>query len=169
MDDAFEVLDSVAGRLPPLQVATAGIAVIRAAPGNAGQIKRVEHWLDRALAQHPRSPTVLLRRAELRIVQKRYDDAIVLYQTILKTNPHQTIALNNLAWYLSQFKGRHATARTLIDQALESVGPVAAYLETRGSVRLNQGDTEGAIRDFKESLQQTESPKTRFRLVLRHS
>jgi len=73
--------------------------------------------------------------------------------------------LNNLAWYLSMFKGRHAEARELIDQAVELVGPVAAYLETRGSIRLNQGDAVGAIQDLEETLLQSESPLTHFRLA----
>jgi len=168
-DEALDVLKSVAAKLPALQVTAAGIAVVRTAHAGAAQVRRVEQWLDRILEESPGSPGVLFQRAELRIIQQRYDDAIVLYQMVLRTTPNHSVSLNNLAWYLSMFKGRHDAARELIDRAVVSVGPVAAYLETRGSIRLLQGDVAGAIRDFEEALLQSESSLTRFRLAQAHA
>ena len=164
-DEALDVLKSAAAKLAPLQVTLAGIAVVRIAHGSAAQFQRVEQWLDRLVKQHPGSADVLFQKADLRIAQQRYDDAIVLYRTVLLAKPHDAVALNNLAWYLSMLKGQHAAARKLIDRAIELVGPVAAYLETRGSIRLNQGDADGAVQDFKEALLQTDTPLNYFRLA----
>lgn len=166
VDEALDVLESVTTKLPPLRVTSAGIGVLQTASADATQIQRVEQWLDRVLTKYPGSATdVQYQRAELRVIQQRYDDAIILYRAVLRAKPQHAVSLNNLAWYLSMMKGQHADARTLIDQAFELVGPVAAYLDTRGSIRLNQGDTEGAIQDFTESLVQLDSPQTRFRLA----
>ncbi len=69
---------------------------------------------------------------------------------MLSKEPNNAIALNNLAWLLSQQRDRNDEALALIARAVQGYGRRAELLDTRAMVLLKLGRTEEALADLRE-------------------
>ena len=83
--------------------------------------------------------------SNIRVVQDQFDDAIKLYQRVLKLKPRDVLALNNLATLLSEKEGARQDALRYIDQAIELVGPQAPLLDTKGMIYVYEGKGNEAV------------------------
>jgi tetratricopeptide (TPR) repeat protein len=128
----------------------------------AAQIGRVEAWLDQALASKP-APALLLAQVDLFDLLERFDDAEKSYRRLLKMDPDNVTALNNLAFLLAR-RGKAAEALPLVERAIKVGGPESSLLDTRGMVRLAAGQAEESARDFTAAIEQ--QPAASFYLHL---
>src|SRR5262249_41550995 len=113
----------------------------------------------------PSSPMPLLYLAELRDVQKKYDEAENLYRQVLKMDRSNVTALNNLSWLLAQKSDDAAEALDLISRAIEVNGPAPGLLDTRANVNLARNQTEAAIRDLEEANLESPGAPRLFQLA----
>ena len=65
------------------------------------------------------------------------------------------VALNNLAWLLSDKTGQGREALKYIEAAVNGMGRRADLLDTRGLVQLDLGNNEAALADFTEASNDT--------------
>jgi putative PEP-CTERM system TPR-repeat lipoprotein len=92
---------------------------------------------------HPDEPVVALYVAESHLASKEYKPAIALLQDIVKNNPANPVALNNLAWAYQQEKDPRALATA--EQALKVTGESPAVMDTLGWMLVEQGNTQRGL------------------------
>jgi Tfp pilus assembly protein PilF len=87
--------------------------------------------LNTRLQADPKNIAIRLILASLYLEQKKYDDAIAEYTSVLAEHPADAVALNNLAW-LYQQKGDLAKARGLAEQAVAAAPRTTQIADTLG-------------------------------------
>ncbi len=149
--EALDLCEGVAAQLPAEALAGVVAGVVRTANGNAADAARAERWLKAALAAKPRSPALLLALADLHDQREQLDQAQATYREVLKIEPNNAIACNNLAVMLAlQDKG--AEAKELTGRALDVAGPTPFLLDTRALAHMALGQHEQAVTDLEEAL-----------------
>lgn len=109
-----------------------------------------------ALEEHPDDTDLLRVRAELHMMAGDWLESIRDYQAILRIDPQNAGAMNNLAWVLLEEAPEELRNRTeatrLAGRAVE-LSPEDPYaLGTYGTARLRDGDARGAARYLAEAL-----------------
>ncbi len=137
----------------PDLIAAATASVVSHGNATSEQLQQAEGWIQAAGARQPDSLVCGIALADLRLLQHRFDEAEQLYQLILMKDERHLVALNNLAWLLSNTPGRSAQALDLINRALKIAGAHAALLDTRAMVYLSNGQPNEALKDLKEAFE----------------
>lgn len=102
-------------------------------------IKTLGDWI----AAHPKQVEPRLAVAELLGIMKRDTEAAKHLETVLRLDPRNALALNNLAWLY-----RHSQpdrAHQLATQAAEVSPNSASVLDTLALIELDRGNTDGAV------------------------
>ncbi|HZT81556.1 MAG TPA: tetratricopeptide repeat protein, partial [Gemmataceae bacterium] len=167
-DEALACCDRAWQRCPPESAGAASVAVLRAGEPTAAQMHRVEKALADAAAKHPDSLALLLQLADLRDLQRKYADAEALYRQVLKRDPTNATALNNLSWLLANDPRKAAEALELVNRAIEAHGPRADLLDTRATAYLALGQAEAAVKDLQAVVAEAPSPGRHFQLARAH-
>ena len=102
--------------------------------------------------REPDSPDAAFAIAMLRHMTGQKLDAIPLYERVLKLQPENLVAMNNLAWILSQEKGEHAKALELADKGLAQNPDYTDLIDTRGAIYFALGQYEKAAENFKRAI-----------------
>ena len=108
----------------------------------AGQFDEAGRIAETWIAAHPDDWQTSLLLANGLAGTGRLGDAAVHYQRVLKLQPNNAIALNNLALYLA--KTDPAAARDYAERALALHPDEPEIMDTAGTVRLAAGDAAGA-------------------------
>jgi putative PEP-CTERM system TPR-repeat lipoprotein len=108
-----------------------------------GKGKEVQPMLAQWHKAHPEEPVVAMYLAENYLAQKEFKPAIAVLQDILKANPNNPVALNNLAWAYQQEKDPRALATA--EQALQVTRDSPAVMDTLGWLLVEQGNTQRAV------------------------
>lgn len=178
-EEALRLAKEYADKAPPTLTAHLMTAAVRVkSPGPAAE-RDVEAWLDAQLRKttDPREQLMLLAsRAELLDAQRKYDDAIAGYETVLaraaalppaelKRYPVDTYR-NNLAMLLALHRPREADkAVALMTEVITARGPVPNFLDTRAVAYLVKGGkTSEAVDDLNLALVQQQSAVLQFHL-----
>lgn len=149
-------------------VGGASVAVLRTTKPTSEQITRVEGRLQAASEKEPKAVALLLQLADLRDLQGRYPEAEALYRRVLQTDDRNAVAMNNLAWLLTQHGGG-VEALALIEKAITLVGPRPDLLDTRAAVHLALGRGDRAVADLAEATQDTPTATRYFHLARAHA
>jgi tetratricopeptide (TPR) repeat protein len=134
---------------------------------NAAEFDRVEGWIQEAEAQKDGKTDPRALRAALLAVRGDVVGARDLYLQVLKANPNDSSALNNLAWLLALTGNaqERAQALSLIERAILSVGPRPTLLDTRAMVHLALRDPDKAERDLNMAIGSQPSPVYLYHLA----
>jgi Flp pilus assembly protein TadD len=108
---------------------------MRLAGRAADASKMVAQWRK----AHPDEPVVALYDAEEMLRNQEIKPAIALLEGVLKKQPDNVIALNNLAWAYQQAKDPRALATA--EQAFKVTGDSPAVMDTLGWMLVEQGNT----------------------------
>jgi len=118
---------------------------------------RVEGWINKALEEDVNRDVVRITLADLRDAQGRYDDAVKIYEQLLKDKKlnerGRVTALNNLAFIYAVRDGNGKRAKPLIEEAMRILGPLPELLDTKAMVLLAMGDTEQSVSLLDSALQ----------------
>jgi tetratricopeptide (TPR) repeat protein len=159
--EALDLLESCWDKAPLERLMQAAVEVIRDSEDPAAA-DRIDPWFAKAIRQDPESVTLPLLLAEVRDLQGRNRDTETIYRDLLareRLDPiPMAIITNNLAFHLARPETA-AEARTLIDAAIEELGPHPDLLDTRGMVALATGDAQRAIKDLQEATLQPTATK----------
>lgn len=154
--------------IAPELIAGTALAALRAGNPTVEQFQRVDGWLKAALEKKPQQVGLLVNLADLRDLQGHFDEAEKLYRQVLERDDRNLVALNNLAWLLAQRSAKNSEALTLINRAIDVVGPLGELLDTRAVVQLSQDRIEAAIEDLQDAIRETPTASCYFHLARAH-
>jgi tetratricopeptide (TPR) repeat protein len=172
--EALDLCDGVRTKCPPEAVGGASVALLRAAllrPQQTSKVwreeaGRVEGWLKEALARSPESVALRLELADLMDLLDRGAEVEALYREVLKNDPRNHVALNNLSWLLALRKDPKALE--LVQQAIEAHGERPELLDTRGYIYLQKGEVKNAIPDLERAVRDAPTPVKFVHLIQAH-
>ena len=127
--------------------------------------------LQRGLLANPGSEELRLLYASHLGDRKQFEKAIAEYEAILKQNPRQLMAANNLASLLVDYKGdAQSLDRALIlSRDFEQRAPNAFFLDTLGWVHLKMGHQDDALRVIQRAVAQApQHPILNYHLGMAH-
>ncbi len=107
------------------------------------------------LAVNPASVIAMQVQASLLILDKDEQNtqkAIETYQAILKTEPDNTIAMNNLAWIISEDLNNPQEALKMAQKGLEITPDYADLVDTTGVIYYRLGEYEKAVDMFNKCI-----------------
>lgn len=162
-------------KCPPEYLGGACVSLLREMGPTDAQLRRVEGWITDAIRKRhqerqansktPRGMALTMHLADLYDLRGKYDEAEKLYKAVLREEPGNVVALNNLAWLLAQRQQNGAEAKPLIETAVQVVGRQPHLLDTRGLVHLALGQNEAAVSDFQEAVKDSPNPTRLFHLA----
>lgn len=151
-DEALELAETAWKQGQPIIVATTVVGLLSKGQPTPDQIARVEAIIDAAIEKKGEQVPLLLGMAELRTIQKRYDDAEKLYRRVLELEPNNFLALNNLAVFLALRNIKLDESLKRIDQAIDAAGLLATLYDTRATINVARGDWKQALEDIQIAL-----------------
>jgi Flp pilus assembly protein TadD len=137
----FETMRAQFGLTDPAQVALALRSQAERARGNRAAMQKLLTELTDA---NPSALPAQMQLAELLNTQGDYEGAVQRYRLVLKQQPKNAIALNNLAYLLAVQKNNPQAAKPLADEALRLLPREPTVLDTAGWVQYLLGDYDGA-------------------------
>lgn len=160
--EALDVLEQSWDRLPLERLLSIAVDVLRSNPKAEGAAERLEQWIAKARRIDPESVVIALVEAELLGMQDRGSMVEARYRELLARKDldaiQTAIVSNNLACHMAE-PGKAGEARKLIDAAIDAIGPHPDLLDTRGIVRIAQGEHREAIADFEQAVLQPSDVK----------
>jgi Tfp pilus assembly protein PilF len=168
--DAYKLCEQVwqEGKVSPEAVGGVSVALLRVMKPSDAQVAHIEELLRTAIKARPKSMVLLMHLSDLCDQRGRYDEATTLYREVLKKEPNNAVALNNLAWLLALRAGNAEEALVYINTAVAGMGRRADLLDTRGLVHLALNQAEKALADLKEATEEAPTPARLFHLARAH-
>ena len=131
----------------------------------AGKGKDADARAAQWLKDHPDDARVAMFLADRKLASKEFKPAIALLEGVLKQNPNNAVALNNLAWAYQQEKDPRALA--VAEQAFKVGGENPGVMDTLGWMLVEQGNTTRALPLLqKASGMVPNSPEIRYHLAV---
>jgi tetratricopeptide (TPR) repeat protein len=146
-EEAFHLCESAAENDSSPRSAIIAASLLFEGQPAAEDLARAEKLLGKAAETYGDQPNVLNVWAAVMILQGRMDDAATLYRRVLKLQPRDALAMNNLATVLADQpdKGTRDEGKELIEKAITLSGPRAGFLDVKGTILLAEKDAEQAI------------------------
>jgi tetratricopeptide (TPR) repeat protein len=163
---AFDLLTSMKSSMSAKVFTTAGIGVLRSGRATPRQFQLVKSWLDAALKESPNSSALLMNLAELHTLQLDFPAAEPFYRQVIRSEPENVVALNNLAWILAPRSEAAEEALACVEKAIELLGPTGELLDTRARILIARGEVDRAIGDLNEALGQSQTSLRYFHLAV---
>jgi tetratricopeptide (TPR) repeat protein len=161
LEESLDLCEQVIKELPAQQVVIVAVGAVANAKASPKQIQRVEAWVESARKEKPGFLSWDVFSAVLQERQARYPEAEALYRNVLKRDPKNLVAVNNLAFLLG-LQGKGEEANTLINKAIDMVGrPAGELLDSRAIILRAQKKLPEAEKDLLEALRQE---RTAYRL-----
>lgn len=119
------------------------------------QLGEAKTAIEQGLAQAPGDMTLRLTKAGVFELEGKYEDAIKVYEAMLKERPDADVVVNNLASLLSE----HRTDKVSLDRALEisqrfKQAPVPQFKDTFGWASYKAGNYDDAKTALKSAAEQ---------------
>jgi putative PEP-CTERM system TPR-repeat lipoprotein len=130
-----------------------------------GKEKEAQARASQWLKEHPNDPMISMYLADRSLASKDFKPAIALLEGVLKQNPNNPVALNNLAWAYQQEKDPRAL--NTAEQAFKLAGDNPGVMDTLGWMLVEQGNTTRAVPLLqKASGMAPNSPEIRYHLAV---
>jgi tetratricopeptide (TPR) repeat protein len=85
-------------------------------------------------------------------ISGRNSESAALYQRLLELEPDNVIAINNLAWIISEVQGKHQQALEIANRGLKIAPKYCDLIDTRGVIYYRLGEFDKAVSDFNECI-----------------
>ncbi len=116
-------------------------------------LNQVHEILEQALKRAPKADDLLVMKAMIAHFQSHFDEESSLYRDVLSRKPQFPLALNNLAWVLSEGLNQPEEALKKIDEVIRLTDRNANNVDTRGVILVRLGRFEQAIDELKWVVQ----------------
>ena len=127
--------------------------VVAASRTESTALNHADQILEAALKLFPEADDFLVMRAMINHFQSRFDEELHLYRTVLSRKPQSPVALNNIAWVLSEGLNQPREALEKIDKVIQLTGRSANNVDTRGVILMRLGRLDQAIDELKWVIQ----------------
>jgi Tfp pilus assembly protein PilF len=172
VSEAVDLCEAAWAKCPPELCATTAlmIAMSDAARNDSANRARLTKGIETAMEKNPKQIVLSNALAQILLLDARFKEAEAVYNRAIDAFPDDAGLANNVAWMLSFVPGRQSEALAQIERAIEIEGPAPQFLDTRGLVRLAQGQVPPAIADFERSIAGNPSDvaTVHFHLALAH-
>jgi tetratricopeptide (TPR) repeat protein len=165
ISEALHCCEQARGKCPAEQVNAAAVMCLSTGKGTDAQIEQVVQSCQSELQTKPHSAMLWTLLGALRALQGHYADAETCYRQVLKDDPTNTEAMNNLAFMLVIQQRSLDDAQALLAQATELTGPEADLLDTQGVLYAQLGQYDRAIANLEEAVSQAPSTATYLHLA----
>jgi cellulose synthase operon protein C len=145
-DAAKAYQDALATAPSTMLITRASAAMIRAGQADAAA-KLLTDWI----GTHPDDVFIVQQLSDLDIAAHRYDDAVKHLEAIIAKQPHNAVALNNLAWLYQQ--RNDPRAETMAQQAY-ILSPNGQTADTLGWILIASGKTGEAVPLLRQAASQ---------------
>jgi cellulose synthase operon protein C len=152
-------------KCPPQVAGGICMSLLHGTTNRDEKLNRVESWLKTAIEKNPKLVVLKMQLADLYDLSGDYVSAQKQYRAVLDAEPGNVVALNNLAWLLSDKTGQGREALKYAEAAVNGMGRRADLLDTRGLVQLNLGNNEAALADFTEASNDSPTAARLFHLA----
>jgi tetratricopeptide (TPR) repeat protein len=122
-----------------------------AGDGNAYKIS--EDIANLVIEGHPDNVEALSVLAILMEITGRSGESTKFYERILELAPENLIAINNLAWILSEKEGKHQAALELAQKGLVIAPDYLDLIDTRGVIYYRLEEYEKAVQDLNKCVE----------------
>lgn len=129
------------------------------------QIQQVQKILQRVSDRAPDEVFLKMMLAFCEEQQGQPDQAETMLREILRQNPDNVDVTNYLAVTLALREKNLEEARTLIDKAIKTAGPLPDLLDSRAIVLLAQKQPQAAINDLRQAIARKPSGSFYFHLA----
>ena len=157
---ALELVQRGRQRFGAEVAAAAYVQVLRHGSMSPGQAKNLGQFLQDEMSKAPQSTSLLLTWAEYLQLTGENAKAVAVYRDVIRREPDNVPALNNLAWTLSLDRRDEAKVReslTHIQRAIDLAGPLDELLDTRARILFESGKRDAGLRDMCEAVNQAPS------------
>jgi putative PEP-CTERM system TPR-repeat lipoprotein len=130
-----------------------------------GKGKEADARLAAFLKEFPGEPMTSMAQAESQLTAKQHQPAIANLELVLKKNPSNVLALNNLAWAYQQEKDPRALATA--EQAVKLAPNSPAVMDTLGWILIEKGDLKRGIPVLEQAISRApEANDIRYHLAV---
>jgi tetratricopeptide (TPR) repeat protein len=164
VDEAVDLCEPLLKDLRPQTVVAVAVTAVAGSQATPKQFERVEALVKAANKQAPGLAEWDMQLAILKERQAQYMESEALYRSVLKREPDNPFAMNNLA-FLIGLRSKSAEANELIQFAVTKLGPVAEILDTRAAILHAQGKLAAAEKDILAALNEGKTPYRLFHLA----
>ncbi len=150
-----------------LAITKSGAILMRSAETlrKMGKTKEAQQRIAAWAKQNPEDATVQMYLAESHMAEKQYKPAIAILEGLVKRNPNNGAALNNLAWAYQQDKDPRALATA--EQAYKVAANNAAVMDTLGWMLIEQGNVERGLPLLQKAVgANPNAPEIRYHLAV---
>lgn len=150
-----------------LAITKSGAILMRSAETlrKMGKTKEAQQRIAAWAKQNPEDATVQMYLAESHMAEKQYKPAIAILEGLVKRNPNNGAALNNLAWAYQQDKDPRALATA--EQAYKVAANNAAVMDTLGWMLIEQGNVERGLPLLQKAVGvNPNAPEIRYHLAV---
>jgi tetratricopeptide (TPR) repeat protein len=148
LDDAAELLEKSWQSLHPAALARVCHEMAQQGRDSKPTVDRVIAVLDKSRSHFRHHPALVLALGNIHSGRGEYDAAEECFRDVLRANPRDPAAMNNLASTLASAKRNLDEALELIEKAMKITGPLPAMLDTRACIRIARGEGEKAVADM---------------------
>ena len=137
----------------------------RSLPGAATtpeQLKQLESLVVALVDKAKRPVPLLFGLAKVQTALDRLQDSEAIYREILRKEPRDDLAANNLSMILALQKTSLDEALELIDKVIERSGPQGSFLDTRAIVLIARHEPQKALEDLAWALAEKSTPVRLF-------
>jgi tetratricopeptide (TPR) repeat protein len=129
------------------------LEVVIASGSETTALNQAEEILAAALKRMPEADDLLVMKAMIHHFQSRFDEESRLYRDVLSRKPQSPLALNNIAWVLSEGLHQPDEALEKIDEVIKLTDRNPNNVDTRGVILVRLGRFEQAIDELKWVVQ----------------
>ncbi len=156
--EALDLLERIWEKQQPDPLASAVLEFARSPVVKQAELERLEKTVDQAIKKFEQPANLMLVMAEIYQKENRIDEAEKLYRLVIQREPHNVVALNNLAVLLA-LESRHLDeALRLVNTAIEHAGREGQILDSRASVYIALRRPNEALRDLEEAINELPDP-----------
>ncbi|MFZ5828913.1 MAG: tetratricopeptide repeat protein [Planctomycetota bacterium] len=167
VDEALELWQRLSGQQDSPRLAATMLGLLLAANPSPKHLTAAEPLVAKALSASANDPALLTAVANLRCVQARTQEAIALYERVLRSKPDDLLSLNNAATLLAEEKQSLDRAMEYIERAISLAGEKPALLDTKGMILVHAGRANEAVPILERAVGETTAdPRFRFHLAV---
>jgi tetratricopeptide (TPR) repeat protein len=166
VDGAFAELEKHKAKLSATALSTAGVGILRSGHASPKQFQTVRGWIEDSLVAEPKSIALKLNLGELHALRQDFSSAEQVYLDVLRIDPKNLVALNNIAWIMAPRPESAEQALRFADRAIELHGATGEILDTRARILISAGKLDRAVADLTDAINQRGTPLRYFHLAL---